>query len=114
MIINYQNFSLSLFDNRYQNASHIHIHTIKNPHNISIIYIPLGSSRAGALSKILTSPENLTATTANLRGLEISASLSFIQNYPWQSQFSSNATLPFKETIKKIKKINLILRINKI
>nr|DAR82186.1 MAG TPA: hypothetical protein [Caudoviricetes sp.] len=35
MIINYQNFSLSLFDNRYQNASHIHIHTIKNPHNIN-------------------------------------------------------------------------------
>ena len=56
MIINYQNFSLSLFDNRYQNASHIHIHTIKNPHNISTIYRPLGSSRAGALSKILTAP----------------------------------------------------------
>ena len=35
MIINYQNFSLSLFDNRYQNARHIHIHTIKNPHNIN-------------------------------------------------------------------------------
>ena len=52
MIINYQNFSLLLFDNRYQNASHIHIHTIKNPHNISTIYRPLGSSRAGALSKI--------------------------------------------------------------
>ena len=56
MIINYQNFSLSLFDNRYQNASHIHIHTIKNPPNISTIYRPLGSSRAGALSKISTAP----------------------------------------------------------
>jgi len=56
MIINYQNFSLSLFDNRYQNASHIHIHTIKNPHNISTIYRPLGSSRAGTLSKISTAP----------------------------------------------------------
>lgn len=56
MIINYQNFSLSLIDNRYQNASHIHIHTIKNPHNISTIYKPLGSSRAGALSKISTAP----------------------------------------------------------
>nr|DAS05599.1 MAG TPA: hypothetical protein [Caudoviricetes sp.] len=55
MIINYQNFSLSLFDNRYQNASHIHIHTIKNLHNISTIYRPLGSSRAGALSKNLNS-----------------------------------------------------------
>ena len=110
MIINYQNFSLSLFDNRYQNASHIHIHTIKNPHNISTIYRPLGSSRAGALSKISASPENLTATI----GLpQISASISSSQNYPWQS-ISSNATLPFKETIKKIKKINLILRINKI
>lgn len=79
MIINYQNFSLSLFDNRYQNASHIHIHTIKNPHNISTIYRPLGSSHAGALSKISASPENLTATTANSRGPEISASLSLAQ-----------------------------------
>ena len=64
MIINYQNFSLSLFDNRYQNASHIHIHTIKNPHNISTIYRPLGSSRAGALNKISTAPENLANSTA--------------------------------------------------
>ena len=70
MIINYQNFSLSLFDNRYQNASHIHIHTIKNPHNISTIYRPLGSSHAGALSKISASPENLSRTTANWRGPE--------------------------------------------
>lgn len=94
MIINYQNFSLSLFDNRYQNALHLYTYTIKNPHNISTIYRPLGSSRAGALSKSQQLPENLTATTANLRGPEISASISSSRNQSQQS-ISSNATLPF-------------------
>lgn len=75
MIINYQNFSLSLFDNRYQNASHIHIHTIKNPHNINTIYIPLGSSHAGALSKISTAPRKSRPTQQQLAR---SRNLSFI------------------------------------
>lgn len=74
MIINYQNFSLSLFDNRYQNASHIHIHTIKNPHNISTIYRPLGSSRAGALSKNLNQSRKSRLTQ---RQLSASRNLSF-------------------------------------
>jgi len=59
MIINYQNFSLSLFDNRYQNASHIHIHTIKNPHNISTIYRPLGVLARAPWAKSNNTPENL-------------------------------------------------------
>lgn len=79
MIINYQNFSLSLFDNRYQNASHIHIHTIKNPHNISTIYRPLGSSRAGALSKNLSQSRK---SHGNYRRPEISASLSLAEKQP--------------------------------
>lgn len=74
MIINYQNFSLSLFDNRYQNASHIHIYTIKNPHNISTIYRPLGSSRAGTLSKNPTAPRKSRPTQ---RQLSASRNLSF-------------------------------------
>ena len=80
MIINYQNFSLSLFDNRYQNALHLYTYTIKNPHNISTIYKPLGSSRAGALSKISTAPRKSRQLNGNYRRPEISASISSSQN----------------------------------
>ena len=80
MIINYQNFSLSLFDNRYQNASHIHIHTIKNPHNISTIYRHLGvlarapEQKSQPVQKISPTQQQTSAYH------KISASISSSQN----------------------------------
>lgn len=92
----------------------IYTYTLLKIHIILTKYTDPREFSRGRLEQNLNSSQKISPQPQQTSAYhKISASISLASKLAQQSN-SLNATMPFKETIKKIKKINLILRINKI